>query len=1134
MAKDKSLELSIHIAGKIDKSLTSALGQAKNSVSGFSKTMGKIGSVGLATMGAITVGAVAGIKNATDAAKEFEAQMGDVVKYVDGLADKNGKISDLLDKDTGRTYKENYGMMKDALMELSTQIPMSVDELTKLAAAAGQSGKGINDLIQYDGKGKIGGFLKDVAMMGTAMDISAEQAGDWGAKWEKAFNMDHSEIMVLADQINYLGANSATTAAEIAQAVNDAASLGQIAGANVSTTAALADAMLATGVSSGKVATSIKRTFTNMSKGTSATKAQKEAWEELGMSADEVAKSMQVDANATLIQVYKAIDAMPKERQVATLSTLFGQWAIEGNAKVVGNLKTFTDALEMVNDPSKYKGSMEREFIIKADTAESIDKMLGNSMHALNIKFGDAFLPVKKQFATMMLDIFDGLDDNMPQLQQISGQLADLASKGVSKLGDAIQKALPYIQKALDYVSTHGDTVVKVLGGMAATFAGMKAAPLIETLLGGGGSLIAGGGGSILSGLGGLFAGGQKAYGMLPGLMSSAQMGVNLATRSSFTQGGMGGPLGGIMNTLTGAYFGVKNSKGLLSPKDNTMWKALLGTATQIEGVQKTGILGSMFGGTGIGTWFGNMGNAINGVKQNPIVSGIGGALGQAGGFVGQGFKGLGQGFGLLGQYAGGAIANSGVGQFVGGIGSAAGGAIGSIAGGVSNIAGALAGPASAVSGLFGGVLNVATTAIGPIAGMFGTLLSGALPVIGVISGIIAVASILYDNLDGVRGIIQQTFGDQGVQVFDKFKSGLDGVIGYIQGLFNGGLSDALSGIREKFIGLFDGDAAVTAGATFDNIVNILQSVLGVIGQIVDFAIGTVKPIITDICNYLVSTVFPIILNTFNSAAPIISEIISNVGSAVMGVAQIIASAFQAALPFIKGLITTILTIGSVAIPAVLSAFNTVWGSISSIVGNLQGIFDGLITFITGVFTGNWSQAWEGVKQIFGNAFDALVELCKAPINAVIALINSAIGGINKLGLKIPDWVPQLGGKEFKVNIPTIPMLAKGGFTSGPSIAGEAGREAVISFDRSVRAQNISTWAKAGEMLGLRDVSEARTLEPVDAGEAMRGDNITFAPQITIQGNADDSVVDDLMDQMQAMFENWYEQRQRRQFRTAY
>lgn len=100
--------------------------------------------------------------------------------------------------------------------------------------------------------------------------------------------------------------------------------------------------------------------------------------------------------------------------------------------------------------------------------------------------------------------------------------------------------------------------------------------------------------------------------------------------------------------------------------------------------------------------------------------------------------------------------------------------------------------------------------------------------------------------------------------------------------------------------------------------------------------------------------------------------------------------------------------------------------SITDIASGIFKVFDGIIQFITGVFTGNWKKAWSGVKDIFGGAFKALVSLAKMPINGVISIINGTIAGINKLGIKIPDWVPVFGGKAFSISIPTIPQLYKG------------------------------------------------------------------------------------------------------------
>ena len=85
--------------------------------------------------------------------------------------------------------------------------------------------------------------------------------------------MTHEEVMVLFDQINYLGANSATTAAEIAEAAQFGGKPRQVGGVSAAKRRRWADAMLATGVSTDRVGTSIKRMIVNLSKGASATKS---------------------------------------------------------------------------------------------------------------------------------------------------------------------------------------------------------------------------------------------------------------------------------------------------------------------------------------------------------------------------------------------------------------------------------------------------------------------------------------------------------------------------------------------------------------------------------------------------------------------------------------------------------------------------------------------------------------------------------------------------------------------------------------------------------------------------------------------------------------------------------------------
>lgn len=1177
---NKTLELSIKIAGKMDKSLTAAIDSSQSKLGSLTKSISNIGTIGLAAMGTLATGTLATIAACTKEAAKFENYMSDVVKVVDGMADETGKASQKL-ADNGKTFAENYAAMEERLKDLSTQIPYTFEDLTRLAAAAGQSGKSFEDLMETD-------FLRDIAMWGTAMDISADQAGDWGAKWEQAFQMNHEQIMEVADVINYLGNNYATTAAEIAQSVNDAASMGQLAGVDVKATAAIAASMQAMGVSTDRVGTSIKRIYTNITKGSTATAAQAEAFERLGFTATGVAEAMQTDGVGTLLDVFDAVNNLPDAEKLSTLNALFGQWAIEGGAKVTQNLTLLTGMLEEISDPNLWAGSMEKEFIIKATTPEAIETMLSNTRLALMDDIGTAFLPAYKEFGLSMIDFLKNVRANMPELEQLANTLGALASNWVKDFGNALDEALPHIQRGLDYLLNNGDQVAKIVGGLAAAFAAMKFAPVIEGLFGGVGSLLFGGtaaaggkkSGGLLGGIAGLYTGGQKAASIAKtqggAVWNAAKMGAMeyAANGQNSIQGGAVG-IAAAMQNLGGLFSGKKKTAQAAANSVFSTVRTGANSGTTVLGMAKSGIANSA-----VGQYFGGIRTAAKGVANTAIGGGILNGVKATGGVSKEilagiaGPEGLGlttlangvlgfarSGAGALTNRAGNAatiIANSGVGRTAGGLATAAGGIAGKVAGVGSGVLGALGSFASAGTGLLGSVW-------GPVAGGFASLFAGAAPVIAAISGIIAVVSILGDHLEDIRTIVGNVFGDTGLAVFDGFIGKLQMVGDFVTGLFaDGGVASALAPVQNAITNMFGADA----GAAFGGLTTVLQSVMGVVEQIVTFSTGTVKPIIQNVFSFITETVMPVILQTFTAAAPTIAAIISNIGTAVMTGMQIIGSAIQTVMPIVQGIISAIMTVGSVAIPAVLAGFQVFSEGINSIMTSIQGIFQGLITFITGVFTGNWSAAWEGVKQIFGNAFAALVDLCKTPINAVIALINKAVDGINSLfggGITIPDWVPEAfgGGKTFSLSLPHLPMLANGGFTNGTSIAGEAGTEAVISFRSGVRNSNIATWMQAGQMLGvsarqaiaaagsgsfaeLKALAGTNEVELKEIGGGDKGNNpdagdgnnapgqFVFAPQITVQGNADRAMMESVMADMKQQFEAWYEQMQRRRVRTAY
>nr|UVX39845.1 MAG: minor tail protein [Bacteriophage sp.] len=333
----------------------------------------------------------------------------------------------------------------------------------------------------------------------------------------------------------------------------------------------------------------------------------------------------------------------------------------------------------------------------------------------------------------------------------------------------------------------------------------------------------------------------------------------------------------------------------------------------------------------------------------------------------------------------------------------------------------------------------------------------------------------------------------------------------------------------------------------------ILSQIVTAIMPVIIQLLNTILPIIMQI----IQAVLPILIQILNMLTPILNMIVSLLTpilnliiSLVEPILNLIMSAITPLINIFMSLINTVLQPIMPILQALASIFTSVLGAaiqaIQPIVQSLISIFQGLIDFITGVFAGNWSQAWNGVVQVFGGLWDGLVAIVKAPINAVIGLINGAINALNSISVTIPEWVPVVGGNTFGINIPNIPMLATGGFTDGVSIAGEEGMEAVISFDPAYRNQNIAIWQKAGQLLGTLGSSSGENAGLTNtAGKLLALDDFslgslanntstviyydfsgfTWSPQIQTEGSGEDA--DDFMARLkahEAEFFDWLEE----------
>ena len=989
MAGNGALDLSIRIMGKVDPSLAKSISQVKgltNSLTGglrttnslastVANTVGLIGKAGLGLAATLTGSVLVGMKQVTNEASKLEAQMAPVVRYVNGLADASGKVSDAI-ADNGKTFKQNYSDMENYVQRLSMDIPRTTEQLTTMSAALGQSGKDVTEQTQT-------GILRDTAVAATAMDLDDQTAGDYMAKWEASFtkrdadgnkvNYSHDDVMRLMNQINYLGANNATTAAEIASSVNKSASIGQLAGVDPSTTAAIATAMQATGVDTERTGTTISRIYTNISKGRSATKAQKEMWEELGFTAEGVAKSMQKDGTGTLMKVFGAVNQLPDERKIAALNTLFNQWAVEGSAKVTNNLDLLMKTLSEVSDEAAYANSMEREFAINTGTEESLRTMRDNAKTVLMQDLGEQLLPAQKELTRLQLDIYKGIDESLPDLSNLANSILPLLRTAVEGIGGAVQGALPWIQQGIDYLTDHGPEAAGAIGAILATLAAMSMAPTAYSA-----------GSTALSVVKNLTLGG-KASGAPGGRFGGITVG-NLM--------GLLSPTSLFQNAVKGGW-GLMKGGWNLAHKQGNAWQAIqMGTSTG-----KTAA-----GGKGVAGKLGSIAGGVMGIfDQKNLLSGRKKKVQSATDRI------------------------SAVSQY-----------IGNVANIPTNAQNAMKAVVNSknptIRGFFGAGLSAAFGKNGlnlPGAGMktlgiFGKMGGGFMSLLGTfgpaitsLGTMVAVVSLLGDHFEDVRNIVGQIFGEGGLAVFDAFTGKISGIGDTIKQVF-GQLTtpEGLQSIQQKLSGfniggLNLGDVFSAAMPAIQTVMPLIQSFAGVFSQIVDLGANHIKPLLVEVFGFVVNQGIPAVM-------PLLSTVVSLVGTVLVNAIKTVIDVIGKLLP--------------VAEPVVLG-----------IIGLVKGI-----------------------------------------VGVVVNVVNAIIRTLNKINFTVPDWVPALGGKRFGFNLTEValPKFADGGFTNGPSLAGEAGTEAIISFRRSQREQNIDTWMQAGKMLGVPIASAM--IQGSDFGVAFR------------------------------------------------
>lgn len=362
------------------------------------------------------------------------------------------------------------------------------------------------------------------------------------------------------------------------------------------------------------------------------------------------------------------------------------------------------------------------------------------------------------------------------------------------------------------------------------------------------------------------------------------------------------------------------------------------------------------------------------------------------------------------------------------------------------------------------------------LAGILGTVITQIQLAVGVFSGWASLAT----ALSGAFGILPQIFASI-VMAVNPVNVIIGAVIATVVDLWQKSKS-----FRDDIVSIL-GNIATIVQKVF---LNIVAPIIDTVGKIIMDFVGDVLKPLWNAWENVFQSIMGLLSDFLKFATPIFSTILDILGPIFKLALTVLRGVFDMVFAAIRGIIeradkTICERVNNIreffrnlgewmegtfgfkwknVFETVKNAVKAFRDCVGPIINSLEVIFLGLTNFISGVFSGNWRRAWFGVRQIFESIVSGLSHIFKAPLNFMIDGINKFLSGIGKI--KIPDWVPGVGGKGF--SIPKIPRLAKGGIVSASTIAniGEAGTEAVIPLQRNTQGLDMIA-EKISERLSL-------------------------------------------------------------------
>ena len=303
-------------------------------------------------------------------------------------------------KTTGLAGEEAKAFQED-LKRATKDIPKFNAEIYEIAAAAGQAGINLEEIPK---------FTADTAKVSVAFDMEAGKAGETLATWREAFKMSQNEVMKLADQMNLLGDSIKVAPAQVAEIATQVGGLGKMANFTEAQTSALGGTLIALGVKdAGTASTAIRKLYSTLASGDSATRTMTEAFGKIGIDPGELAEDLQKDSQGALVKVFQGLNELNNYEKLSVTKELFGEEAMSSMGMLINNTEFLKENLKLIGDSGKYSGSVMREYNNKLNTTATDIKLAMKAtanMAATTTRF---FLPPIRSATKGMVSFSEGI-----------------------------------------------------------------------------------------------------------------------------------------------------------------------------------------------------------------------------------------------------------------------------------------------------------------------------------------------------------------------------------------------------------------------------------------------------------------------------------------------------------------------------------------------------------------------------------------------------------------------------------------------------------------------------------------------------------------------------------------------------